>query len=191
MGMRQPTAANRFGSRFARWLAQQGMEIVNEPGTGEEEKLFQHLLAEITAYSPGTIIPSRKNQRLVRTLEPQNPDKPGAEKESKPGIPEDYEAPRDDLERIISGLWEQVLGFERIGIYDNFFDLGGDSLTATQLVARINEKYPVEVSIKEFFKEPTIASLAGHVKKLLTEKIKNLSPAEKQKLAARLAAKSK
>ena len=82
-------------------------------------------------------------------------------------------------------IWEEVLGFKNIGIYDNFFNLSGDSLTATQLLSRLKELYGVELAVKDFFQQPTAAHLAQVVKKSLIEKIKNLSAEEKKRLAAR------
>jgi acyl carrier protein len=96
---------------------------------------------------------------------------------------ENYAAPRNELEQNIARIWQQLLGFERIGIYDNFFNMNGDSLTATQVVARLREIYPVDVPLKNFFEEPTIAHLAKITKKLLIAKIKNLSPQEKKRFA--------
>ena len=56
-----------------------------------------------------------------------------------------------------------MLGLERVGINDNFFQLGGDSLLATQLLSRIREVMHVEVSFHSFFETPTIAEIARHV----------------------------
>ncbi len=98
-------------------------------------------------------------------------------------ILEEYQPPRNEFEKKITRLWQEVLGFEQIGIYHNFFHLNGDSLTATQVISRIKELFMVEVPLKDFFAEPTIASLAQRVKALLVDRIKNLSPAEKKKLA--------
>jgi phthiocerol/phenolphthiocerol synthesis type-I polyketide synthase E len=95
----------------------------------------------------------------------------------------EYEPPRDEVEANIVKVWQDMLGFDRIGIYDNFFYMNGDSLMATQLISRIKEIYPVEISIKEFFEEPTVARLAEVVKRLLVEKIKELSEDELKKLA--------
>jgi amino acid adenylation domain-containing protein len=97
------------------------------------------------------------------------------------GENENYAAPRNELEQNIARIWQQLLGFERIDIYDNFFHMNGDSLTATQVVARLREIYPVEVPLKDFFEKPTIAHLAQITKKLLIAKIKNLSPEEKKR----------
>jgi acyl carrier protein len=97
---------------------------------------------------------------------------------------EEYVAPRSEMEEKMITIWEEVLGFKNIGIYENFFNLSGDSLTATQLLSRLKELYGVEVPVKDFFQQPTAAHLSQVVKKSLIEKIKNLSPEEKKKLAA-------
>jgi len=99
---------------------------------------------------------------------------------------EGYEAPRDEMEETIARLWQDFLGFERIGIHDNFFDINGDSLTATQLVTRLQQIYPVEISIKQFFENPTIAHTTDLVKELLAEKLKKLSEEELGRLSNEL-----
>ena len=87
------------------------------------------------------------------------------------------------MEQGIVRIWQEFLGFEKIGIHDNFFHLNGDSLTATQLVSRLKEMYPVEIPLQDFFAEPTVAHLAEVIKKLLVERIKSLSPEAKKRLA--------
>ncbi|MCP4154951.1 MAG: acyltransferase domain-containing protein [bacterium] len=94
-----------------------------------------------------------------------------------------YVGPRDELEESIAALWQEFLGFDRIGINDSYFDINGDSLTATQLVTRLLDIYPVEISLEQFFAEPTIAGLAGVVRELLIAKVKDLSEEELEKLA--------
>ncbi|MDQ1354872.1 MAG: hypothetical protein QG657_5181 [Acidobacteriota bacterium] len=96
---------------------------------------------------------------------------------------EEYESPRDEMEETIARLWQEFLGFERIGIHDNFFDINGDSLTATRLIPRIQQIYPVEISIKQFFENPTIAHTADLVKELLVEKVKELSEDELERIS--------
>jgi len=99
-----------------------------------------------------------------------------------PGEDENYDPPRDALEQTVAGVWQEYLGFERIGIHADFFDINGDSLTATQLVSRLQQIYPVEISLQAFFEGPTIAELAGVIKTLLVEKVKALSEEELDKL---------
>ncbi|MFH8442198.1 amino acid adenylation domain-containing protein [Streptomyces sp. NPDC018026] len=71
-----------------------------------------------------------------------------------------YVAPRNDLEAQVAGIWSGVLGVPRVGVRDNFFDLGGHSLLATRVVSRIRQRCGVDVPLREFFAEPTVAGLA-------------------------------
>jgi amino acid adenylation domain-containing protein len=71
-----------------------------------------------------------------------------------------YAAPRGEVEKQTARVWQEVLGFERVGIFDNFFHINGDSLTATQMTARLREIYGVEIPVKELFEDPTIAHTA-------------------------------
>ena len=71
-----------------------------------------------------------------------------------------YRAPRDRPERVLADLFGEVLGGTRVGIDDGFFDLGGHSLSAMRLVARIRGELGVEVPIQAVFDTPTVAGLA-------------------------------
>lgn len=88
-----------------------------------------------------------------------------------------YAAPRDSIERKLVEIWSEVLlgkdasrqASDGIGIDDDFFDLGGHSLRATTLVARIYKELNVKVSLAEMFKMPTIRGLSGYVNDALKE----------------------
>lgn len=72
-------------------------------------------------------------------------------------------APQAPLEEELAELWKSVLNCERVGRYGNFFQLGGDSLLATQLLSRIREVAHVDVSFQHFFETPTVADIAKHI----------------------------
>jgi amino acid adenylation domain-containing protein len=72
----------------------------------------------------------------------------------------DAAAPRTPFEEVLAGIWEEVFGLERVGIHDNFFDLGGHSLRATQVIARIHERLRVDLSLRDLWENPTVAGLA-------------------------------
>jgi FkbM family methyltransferase len=91
-----------------------------------------------------------------------------------------FVAPQTSTEKELAVLWTEILGNDRFGIHDNFFDCGGHSLTATQLVSRIRKNFSVELSLRDFLKYPTIAGLA----ELIEESI--LSRASDDKLFALL-----
>jgi non-ribosomal peptide synthetase component F len=69
-------------------------------------------------------------------------------------------APRTEVERMLVEIWRELLDVEGVGIHDNFFQLGGNSLIATQVVARINEVFQLSLGVETLFRNPTIADLA-------------------------------
>ncbi|QOT00300.1 amino acid adenylation domain-containing protein [Brevibacterium sp. JNUCC-42] len=76
-----------------------------------------------------------------------------------------YEAPQSETDAILATIWQEVLGAERIGIRNNFYDLGGDSIKAIQVIAQLN-KHQLKVEIKDIFMNPTIEELSLYVKPL-------------------------
>ncbi|HYY43431.1 MAG TPA: condensation domain-containing protein, partial [Pyrinomonadaceae bacterium] len=82
--------------------------------------------------------------------------------DARPELAQGYADPATPTELILSEIWAQVLGLARVGIHDNFFDLGGDSLRAIQLVAQARD-HELNFSIQHLFQQPTIALLARHV----------------------------
>jgi acyl transferase domain-containing protein len=79
----------------------------------------------------------------------------------RPELHTDYDAPRNDIERTITTIWQNLLGIERIGIYDSFFQLGGHSLLAVQITSRLRETFQVEIPLRSLLLDtPTIAGLA-------------------------------
>lgn len=72
--------------------------------------------------------------------------------------------PRTETERILAGIWSEVLKTDRVGIYDDFIDLGGHSLSATLCVNRIREVFSVALPLELFFLDPAnIAELASEI----------------------------
>lgn len=74
-----------------------------------------------------------------------------------------YIAPRTTIEEVIAGIWTQVLGVQQVGVQDNFFDLGGHSLSATQVMSRVRKVFQVELPLRTLFESPTVASLADSI----------------------------
>jgi acyl transferase domain-containing protein/acyl carrier protein len=75
----------------------------------------------------------------------------------RPDLAVSYAPPRNDDEATVADLWQDILGLDGIGVHDNFFDLGGHSLIATQLVSRLQQAFGVNVELDMFFSAPTIA----------------------------------
>ncbi len=80
--------------------------------------------------------------------------------DERPEIESAYVAPRTVLEKEIAEAFAEVLGIEKVGIHDNFFDLGAHSLRVAQLSARLSKIYRVNPPVQQFFEVPTVAGLA-------------------------------
>jgi amino acid adenylation domain-containing protein len=78
-------------------------------------------------------------------------------------VESDYVAPGTEMERTIAVIWQEVLQLGRVGIHDNFFDLGGHSLRMAQVHRKLREKIQRDLSMLEMFKYPTINSLAQYL----------------------------
>ncbi|HLF78079.1 MAG TPA: SDR family oxidoreductase [Dehalococcoidia bacterium] len=79
----------------------------------------------------------------------------------RPDLDSEYEAPRDEIEQFLAQAWQEYLGIDRVGISDDFFDLGGHSLIAVRVFARVKKQYGVELPLASLFNAPTIAALAA------------------------------
>ncbi|HYW71139.1 MAG TPA: amino acid adenylation domain-containing protein [Pyrinomonadaceae bacterium] len=85
-------------------------------------------------------------------------------------------SPRTPVEDLLSNIWAQVLDLKLVHPDDNFFELGGHSLLATQVMARIRAAFVVELPLQELFMNPTVATLAQSVERVLTEGGENSAP---------------
>jgi acyl carrier protein len=74
-----------------------------------------------------------------------------------------YRAPAGAVEEILAGIYAQVLGVERVGVDDSFFDLGGDSLSAMRVIAAINKSLDAGLGVRTVFEAPAVAQLAPRV----------------------------
>jgi len=91
--------------------------------------------------------------------------------------------PRTPAETALAQIWCDVLRRERVGVHDNFFDLGGHSLLVAQVVGRIRDAFEVDLPMRKMFENPTVARLAAAVEERLVETIQTLSDAEAERLA--------
>ncbi|MEG3939641.1 amino acid adenylation domain-containing protein [Microcoleus sp. S36b_A3] len=74
-----------------------------------------------------------------------------------------FVGPRTPGEEILAEIWSQLLNLQKVGIHDNFFDLGGHSLLITQLLAKVREIFQVELPLRVLFEAPTVAGLAEKI----------------------------
>ena len=84
-------------------------------------------------------------------------------------LAEEFQAARNEVEEKLTTIWQEVMGLHRIGINDNFFALGGHSLMASQVVARIRDTFQIELPLRRAFEYPTIAELSLEIQQSLQE----------------------
>jgi acyl carrier protein len=82
---------------------------------------------------------------------------------SRPKLQTAFLAPRNRAEEIIAGIWSEVLSLDEVGVDDNFLDLGGHSLAATQVVSRVIKEFQIELPLQVVFQSPTVARMAAVV----------------------------
>jgi amino acid adenylation domain-containing protein len=75
----------------------------------------------------------------------------------------EYVAPRNEVEESLARIWIDLLGVQRVGVYDDFFHLGGHSLLAARVVSRVREAFRVELPLATFFEESTLGNLADAI----------------------------
>lgn len=144
-------------------------ELAMTPGEGL--KVFECILS--WNHAPQIVVSTgdidariKKWIRLESSSEDEYPGKPGQEVsfvQERPGLSTIYAAPRNPLEQDIAHIWQKFFGIEPIGIMDDFFELGGDSLKAVTVAGKLHKELHVVVPLEEFFNRPTIKQLSQYI----------------------------
>jgi amino acid adenylation domain-containing protein len=95
-----------------------------------------------------------------------------------------YAAPESELQNRLANIVETLLGVKRVGIDDNFFNLGGHSLLGAQMIARISDTFGVELSLFSVFNDPTVRGMSAEIKRVLIEKLSAMSEEGAESLLA-------
>lgn len=74
-----------------------------------------------------------------------------------------FVAPRDNTEQRLAEIWADVIGLTRVGIYDNFFEIGGNSLVAARAVAKLRQEFEIDIPLRTLFEMHTIADIAAYI----------------------------
>jgi NAD(P)-dependent dehydrogenase (short-subunit alcohol dehydrogenase family)/acyl carrier protein len=88
----------------------------------------------------------------------------------RPQLRSSFVAPRGNVEQTVAKIWQELIGFEDLGIHDNFFELGGDSLVAARVISRLRDEFQLEIPIRSFFDQPTVADIASIIAQRQTER---------------------
>ena len=122
---------------------------------GKLRKFLRSILPEFMIPSAFVFLSSlpSTNGKVDRNALP-NPDKQRPERITP------YAPPRNDIERQLATIWEEVLDIRPIGAADDFFDLGGHSLSATRLISQVIKYFQLEIPLKSLFQSPTVGAMA-------------------------------
>jgi acyl transferase domain-containing protein/acyl carrier protein/phospholipid N-methyltransferase len=96
----------------------------------------------------------------------------------RPNLKNTYVAPGNDLEQKVASIFQELLGIDLVGIYDNFFALGGDSLTGTVLVSKLRQEFQIQFPFRYLMEAPSVAELALAIEAILIEKLEELTEEE-------------
>ena len=128
---------------------------VSELRTALKETLPEYMVPSLFEFL--TAFPLTPNGKVDRKALP-------APASSRPDLSADCVLPRNAVEQRVAAIWQEVLGIEKVGVRDNFFDLGGHSLLVVKLHARLQQQgFDREISIVDMFRLPTIEALAQHL----------------------------
>jgi len=151
------------------------------PAAPEISELREHLRRSLPDYMvPAAFVflpalPLTANGKVDRQALPR----PG---QHRPEERRRYVAPRTQVETVLASICGEALGVERLGVDDDFFELGGDSLMAVRAIFRIRKTVGVELPVRSFFDAPTVAGLAALVEDLLVSQIEEMSEEEVREL---------
>jgi amino acid adenylation domain-containing protein len=141
------------------------------------EPRFAHLLAAdlrktLAADLPPYMVPAAYVRLAALPLSPNGKVDRKRLPEPERGRPEHLPplvAPRDAVEEVVAGIWAEVLGLDVVGVDDPFLDLGGHSILAARVQARLAEVLPFDVALRDLFDNGTVAKLARHLRALARE----------------------
>ncbi len=132
----------------------------------------------------GVEVKKKESSLNTSHLKEQNSSQLGQEQRIRLNLQNNYLAPRNNIEKKIIEIWQQVFKLDKIGVYDNFFSLGGHSLIAIQIMSQIKNEFSKAIPLSTIFANSTVGDLAKTIaedllaedKTLDRENLKSLSP---------------
>ncbi|MEO0968699.1 MAG: phosphopantetheine-binding protein, partial [Cyanobacteria bacterium J06639_18] len=121
-----------------------------------EQKLPKYMVPEVFVILEN--LPLNTNGKVDRRALPV-PDI------SRPELEETFVPPRSSTEQILAEIFSQILEVDQVGIRDDFFELGGNSLLLTQLMTQILRNFTLDLTVMDLFEAPNIAALAERIEK--------------------------
>ncbi|MBN2003124.1 MAG: KR domain-containing protein [Anaerolineae bacterium] len=159
------------------------LALAQTEGVTAFERIAQHAAGADVIVSTADLA-----ARLARWSQPEAPETAPLILHPRPALAVPYAAPQSTMEKTIVQIWQRTLGIEQIGLDDNFFDLGGDSLIAVDTLARLEKTLQKKISAASLYETPTIRALAvllGEDEDAVAQQRASELEARKQELARR------
>ena len=160
---------DEIGYNFDQSLLSKGIVVYYTGKRFEDEKLQNELAKLLPAYMIPNLfihiekIPVTQNGKVDKAKLP--------DPNSKSTNNSTYQAPRNDLEELISQIWQDVLQIKEIGVFDSFLALGGNSLAAIRITSRMEEQLGLEIPLRKLFEHPTIAAYSDSIANIIQSKL--------------------
>lgn len=143
----------RFGLTF-----EEGMEALKRALTGQKAQII------VSTQNFTNVVALSKSFTVAALLQEQRQEQQKKAVHLRPALQTSYVAPRNELERKIAALWGQLLGIEQVGINDNFFDLGGNSLLGVELINHTKKALNVEdLPAYVLYEAPSVSTMAHYL----------------------------
>jgi phthiocerol/phenolphthiocerol synthesis type-I polyketide synthase E len=188
-------AENARGARFTlsvNWDMWNGVGMADEAAVPEDLQAFQRTMldgaltpaqgarafAVLLDGAPGQAVVARAGTTLTADGTLAAPGRPAPAEPTgaaapRPDLSTPYTAPRTETEERLAALYQQLLGLEQVGVYDDFLELGGHSLLAAQVVARLRAEFDVQVPARLFFEGGRIADLAVEIEERILAEVES------------------
>jgi amino acid adenylation domain-containing protein len=127
---------------------------ISELRSYAKERLPDYMVPAFVMLATLPLLPNGKvNRKALPDVEPLRRD-----------LGSSYLAPRNEIEQAVASVWQEVLKVEKVGVFDNFFDLGGHSLLMFQMQAKMRKAFNRDLSAIDLFKYPTVSALAEYLR---------------------------
>ena len=158
-----------------------GVQLPDHVGIGPEQgvRIFEHVVQGgrqpqvVVSTTDLAVRLDAKEDAIFSFVAAEPSSRPFHRSHPRPRMSAEYVQPAGEVECGLASIWSELLGITSLGADDNLFELGGDSLLAIQLLAKVRGAYGVELHPAVFFRNPTIAALAVLVETRLIEEIEN------------------
>ncbi len=179
-GLSAYAAASTFMDAFAYKQSLRGaswwISLNWEGSTPQETRQAFHRILSIDSIPQVIVSRWDLEERIQRRVPVEKP--PAAM--NRPNLMGTYVEPGNEVEQKLVDTWQKFFGIEPLGITDDFFELGGDSLKAITMIAKIHREFAVKISLAEFFKMPTISDLSTFINRAEKEEYRSIEPVEKR-----------